>query len=362
VPDVFDALVGQDRAAEAMRQLVRHPVHAYLFTGPAGADLHDAAVAFAAALECPEHGCGRCEECRRVLAGVHPDVHVAERAGVSWRIDELREIERISRRRPLGEGYQVVIVQDVELTTTGSSPSAPAMLKTLEEPASRTVFLLGAGQTPPALSTVVSRCVSVRLRRLGDEDVERVLIGEGASPASARAVAPAANGDLRRARVLLGDPGVASRVAQWRSVPERLTGTPASATQVAADLARSLDEAVAPLVRQQEQELARQVSEARDMGWRTLSNRKDVEAHFKREQRRFRTDELRFGLGALASVYRARLAEGLEGARHGETRGERRAAEALRAIDAVSEATRRLATNLDEGLLLNDLMLSLAGL
>ena len=61
-------------------------------------------VTFAAALQCPENGCGHCEICRLVLSDADADVYFAERAGLSWRIDELREADRVSRRRPLGAG------------------------------------------------------------------------------------------------------------------------------------------------------------------------------------------------------------------------------------------------------------------
>ena len=96
--DVFDVLIGQDAAAAMLRQHVASPVHAYLFTGPAGSSLHDALVSFAAALQCPDNGCGTCSTCRRVLQGSDTDVYFAQRSGVSWRVDELREAERVSRR------------------------------------------------------------------------------------------------------------------------------------------------------------------------------------------------------------------------------------------------------------------------
>ncbi|MGA7834067.1 MAG: hypothetical protein WCA31_02550, partial [Acidimicrobiales bacterium] len=132
--DVFTRLVGQDRAAAAMRQYATNPVHAYLFTGPAGASVRDSLITFSAALQCPRHGCGECDICRLALAEQDADVYFAERSGVSWRMEEIREAERVARRRPLGEGYQIVVIEDVELTTTGASPSAPALLKSLEEP------------------------------------------------------------------------------------------------------------------------------------------------------------------------------------------------------------------------------------
>lgn len=358
--DVFARLVGQDRAVASMRQYARHPVHAYLFTGPGGSSLHDAMVVFSAALQCPEHGCGACERCRLVLEGKDPDVYVAERAGVAWRLEEIREAERVSRRRPLGEGYQIIVIDDVELTVSGAAPSAPALLKSLEEPPSRTIFLLSAEELAPGLDTIVSRCVEVRLRALTPADLEAVLVGEGSSPTAARAAAAAANGNLRRARVLTRDAGLAERVATWRAVPDRLDGTPASASTVAREIAGALDEAMAPLVAMQDEELARRREDAKEFGLRGATGRRDAEAQFKREQRRFRLDELRFGFSALTAVYRERLLGDLEAAGEGDPRAERRVRSTLLAIEAVAEANRRLATNLDEGLLLHDLLLTLS--
>jgi DNA polymerase-3 subunit delta' len=342
-----------------MRQYAKNPVHAYLFTGPSGAGVHEAMMAFAAALQCPQHGCGGCDVCRLVLEEQDTDVYVAERAGVAWRMEEIREAERVSRRRPLGPGYQIIVLEDVELTTTGSSPSAPALLKSLEEPPSRTVFLLSASELPGELDTIVSRCVEVRLRALSSADIERVLRDEGARHDVAHAAARAANGNLRRARVLVRDEELAARLAMWRSVPERLVGTPAAAARLAEEIGHSLDDALAPLVAVQEEEMEHRSSDARELGLRAVANRRDVEAQFKREQRRFRLDELRFGFSALTDVYRGKLRDDLEVGADGDTKSEHRVAASLRAIDALNDANRRLATNVDESLLLHDLLLTL---
>ena len=359
MPDVFERLVGQDRAVAAMRQYAASPVHAYLLTGPVGSSLHDALTTFAAALQCNEHGCGTCETCRLVLSGNDPDVTFIERSGVSWRIDELRTAERVARRRPIGIARQIVVLENIELTTTGASPSAPALLKSLEEPPLRTIFLLSAEDVPEGLDTIVSRCVEVKLKGLSAHDLEEILVSEGIQLSDARVVANAANGNLRRARVLARDAALGERIAQWRAVPEQLKGTPASSAAIASVIAASLDQAVAPLVQIQEEELAQLVLDAREFGQRSVANRRDIEAQFKREQRRFRIDELRFGLSALTAVYRERMTANLEDAESGEARSEHRVAASMRAIDAVAETSRRLSLNVDETLLLNDLMLSL---
>ncbi len=357
--DVFARLVGQERAVASMRQYVTSPVHAYLFSGPGGASVRDSVISFAAALQCPRHGCGECEVCRLVLSEQDPDVYFAERSGVAWRMEEIREAERVARRRPLGAGYQIVVIEDVELSTTGASPSSPALLKSLEEPPARTIFLLSAEELPRELDTIVSRCLEVKLRALSEADLSSILVGEGAPLDTALRAAQAANGNLRRARVLVRDADLAGRVAQWRNVPERLSGSLATSATVAQEISASLDEAIAPLQELQDEEMARRSSDAREMGMRAVANRRDVEAQFKREQRRFRLDELRFGFSALTGVYRERLIENLDASAHGDARSEYRVGASLRAIDAVAEANRRLSSNIDESLLLHDLMFSL---
>lgn len=342
-----------------MRQYAKSPVHAYLISGPVGSGLHDTALTFAASLQCRVDGCGECEACRLVLSGNDPDLYVAERSGLSWRIDELREADRVSRRRPLGVGYQIVIIDDVELTTTGASPSASSLLKSLEETPGRTIFLLTAQDVPPGLDTVISRCVEVKLKGLSAPEIQSVLVREGANVDAADAAASAANGNLRRARVLVHDADLAQRIAQWRAVPARLNGTPAISAAVATEIGRALDDAVAPLRRMQDEEMELRLRESREMGQRSLASRKDIEAHFKREQRRFRIDELRFGLTALTNVYRDRLAESVRASDGGDARSAYRVGASIRAIEVVAEASRRLSSNVDENLLMNDLMLSL---
>ncbi|MDE3064692.1 MAG: hypothetical protein KGJ36_03370 [Acidobacteriota bacterium] len=358
MPDVFDRLIGQPAAVGALRRHARAPVHAYLLTGPVGSALPDAALAFAAALQCPDHGCGVCEACRLVLTGNDPDVTFVERTGLTWRVGEIREAERVGRRRPLGDSWQIVVLEDVQLTASGPAPSAPALLKSLEEPPARTVYLLTSEERTPLLETVASRCVEVTLGSLSEDDLVAILVGEGVERPTALAAAGAANGVLRRARVLVRDAGLVERIARWRSVPERLNGTPARASEVVAEIVDALDGALAPLAAMQDEEVARRSADAKSLGQRSTP-RRDLEAQFKREQRRFRTDDLRFGLAALTHVYRERVAEDLSAA---GGRGGARLDASLRAVDVIAETNRRLGLNVDESLLLTDLMMSLSGL
>jgi DNA polymerase-3 subunit delta' len=357
VSDIFDSVVGQNAAVAAMREHVRHPVHAYLISGPSGANVEAAAQAFVAALQCPEHGCGLCDVCRRVLSGQEADVHVAQRAGASWSVDDIHDLERISRRRPLRAPYNIVVLEDVELTL-GATPSAPALLKTLEEPATKTIFVLTAEELPEELITVMSRCVSIPLQGLSIEGITEVLVRDGAAPAAAREAAMAASGNLRRAQVLVNDPSLAVRLELWRTAPKRFNGTASSASAIALEISAAITEALAPLVSLQDAELETMAKQAKDMGLRGVPGRAKLEQQHKREQRRFRLDELRFGLSVLTSVYRERMLE-LASLEEPDQKQRYALSQSMHAIELVAETSNRLRTTIDEGLLLHDLMLSL---
>ncbi len=355
--DVLDRLVGQDAAVAQMRHHVRRPVHAYLLVGPVGVDLHEAALAMAAALQCPTHGCGTCATCRRVLDEAEADVSVVERAGVTWRVEELREAERVARRRPLGSGYQVVVVEDVELSTTGGVATAATLLKSLEEPPERTIFLLTARDLLAELETIISRCVVIRWRALSPDSLVGALEAEGADPVAARAAAAAANGDLRRARILVRDPALAERLEGWRGIPARLRGELSAVMGLVDEIERGLDAAMAPLVAWQSAETERRRADEKAVGARATP-RREIEAGQRREQRRFRVEEIAWGLRVLSEVYRDRLVEALEDP--AGSRASARARSSLVALEAVAETHRRLATSMDEVLLVSDLLICLA--
>lgn len=354
--DVFDTLLGQDRAVNALRHYAQHPVHAYLFTGPAGSGIHEALVAFSAALQCAQHGCGVCESCRLALGEADSDVSFVDRKGVSWSVDEFGEAERISRRVPLGRSHQIVVIENIEL----AGASVAKLLKILEEPPRRTVFLLSAESLPETLATVSSRCIEIPFSPLTDEVISNYLVQQGYEVLSARAAAAASGGDLRRAQVLVRDPALAQRIATWQSVPETLDAINAHNAALALEIIAMVDEAMEPLVALQAEELERLTANAKAMGRRSLTGRKEVEARFRREQRRFRLEDLRFGLSALTHAYRERMVDGLEGLDDGDRRSRSVVTGAITSIELIDAASKSLGANVDEQLVLTNLLLSLS--
>ena len=356
---LFDEVVGQPAAVAQLMAASRRPVHAYLLHGPPGSGKRPAARALAAALLCPDGGCGHCNTCRRALAGTHPDLVVVERSGASLDVDEARTIVTRAQRRPLEASRQVLMVTDVHLATR----AAPALLKTVEEPPPATVFVLLADDLPPSLATIASRCVKVAFHPVAHADVVDWLIARGVDPEHADSVAYVSGGRLDRARLLVADPGFVQRQQQWKSVPAHLDGTGAAASVVASELLASADEALAPLREQHAAELVALSEQAELSGSKGIPGRKQVEDAHKREERRWRTDDLRFGLATLAASYRDRMVATAEAAsgssRHGASTESRRAVHQVEAIRAASAALER---NANEGLLMEALMVELSGM
>ncbi|ACQ78924.1 AAA ATPase [Beutenbergia cavernae DSM 12333] len=163
---VWDDVVGQDAAVAELRDAARDPAsmtHAWLVTGPPGSGRSVAARAFAAALQAddadssPEAANAR----RRVLAGTHPDVHVAATEKSIITITEARELVTLAQRAPAEGRWRVIVVEDADRMVERTSN---VLLKAIEEPPPRTVWLLCAPSPQDVVATIRSRCRQVSLR------------------------------------------------------------------------------------------------------------------------------------------------------------------------------------------------------
>ena len=350
---LFAGVVGQARAVAQLRAASRKPVHAYMLVGPPGRSQTELARGFAAALLCPSEGCGHCGVCRRALAGKHPDLIEVERTGASITVDEARALVRQAQRRPFEGHRQVIVVSDLHLARL----AAPVLLKTLEEPASSSVFVLIADSVPAELQTVASRSIRIEMLPVPARELAAWLVSQGVAGERAEEVAEGAGGSVERALLLAHDEGFAARRELWRSVPARLDGTGTSAATLASELLTSCEEATEPLRSRHRAELDTLAGEADAMGVRGVPGRKHVEERQRREERRWRTDELRAGLGVLAGAYRDRLAQA--GSDAAPQRGER-VRSLVAAIAAVDQVAAELVRNPNETLMLEALMVRLS--
>jgi DNA polymerase-3 subunit delta' len=237
LPGVFADVVGQDEVVETLRRAVgaaarivagEQPApgemtHAWLFTGPPGSGRSVAARAFAAALQCADGGCGHCTACHTTLAGTHADVRLVVPEGLTIGVGDMRALVLRAASAPSSGRWQVVLVEDADRLTEAASN---ALLKAIEEPPERTVFLLCAPSTNPedVSVTIRSRCRTVPLRAPAAEAVAAVLVQrDGVDPATARWASRVAQGHVGRARRLARDPQAQARRRAVLSVPRSLS-------------------------------------------------------------------------------------------------------------------------------------------
>jgi DNA polymerase-3 subunit delta' len=205
---VWARVIGQPTVVAELQAAVADPAamtHAWLFTGPPGSGRSVAARAFAAALQCPAGGDGTCHACRTVLAGTHADVQAVVPEGLSIGVEWARELIRIAGRAPSQGRWQIILVEDADRMT---EQAANAVLKMLEEPPPRTLFLLCAPSLHPedVPVTIRSRCRVVGLRTPPPDAIAEVLVRrDGVDPALAAWSAAAAGGHVGRARRLARD-------------------------------------------------------------------------------------------------------------------------------------------------------------
>ena len=239
---VFDDLVGQEHIIDILKGAVaasrtgsdsQEMTHAWVFTGPPGSGRSSAAVAFAQALICPNQGCGACNECQSAVTGGHPDVEVIRTEGLSIKVEEIRELLTRVAWAPSMGGWRVVVMEDADRLTESA---ANALLKAIEEPGTRTVWLLCAPTLHDVLPTIRSRCRHLQLRTPSIEAVTQALIKrDNISPAMADFAARVSQGHIGRAKYLATNESVRSNRKVIMQLPLQL-GSLAAAFQAAQTL------------------------------------------------------------------------------------------------------------------------------
>lgn len=335
---VWDDLVGQERvseqlvaaardadafvtaaAAEAPPPAASKMTHAWLFTGPPGAGRNQAARAFAAALQCvsPDRalggtpGCGFCDGCHTTLVGTHADVSSIAAVGAQILVDDMRDTVRKSFTAPATGRWQVILVEDAERL---NEKSANAVLKAVEEPAPRTVWLLCAPSIEDVLPTIRSRCRHLNLRTPPVTAVADMLVRrEGIEPDLAAEVARATQGHVDRARRLATDPAVRARRATVLKLPLRIEDV-AGALRAAQELVDAAAEDAKQLAEEtdgketEELKAALGAAQGGRLPRGTAGVVKDLENMQKRRRTRTQRDSLDVALADLTSFYRDVLA------------------------------------------------------
>ncbi|MFI1533544.1 DNA polymerase III subunit delta' [Streptomyces anandii] len=335
---VWDDLVGQERVGEQLIAAARDAdalvtaaasdtpppeaskmTHAWLFTGPPGAGVAQTARAFAAALQCvsPDRalggapGCGFCDGCHTALVGTHADVSTVAAVGTQILAEDMRDTVRKSFTSPANGRWQVILVEDAERL---NEKSANAVLKAVEEPAPRTVWLLCAPSIEDVLPTIRSRCRHLNLSTPSVAAVADMLVRrEGVEPDAAAAAARATQGHVERARRLATDPAARERRAAVLKLPLRLddVGGCLRAAQELVDAASEDAKSLAEELDAKETEELKAALGAAQGGRLprgTAGVMKDLEDKQKRRRTRTQRDSLDLALTDLTGFYRDVLA------------------------------------------------------
>ena len=248
---VYADLVGQEHIAQILQKAVaatrvedldveissQEMTHAWVFTGPPGSGRSSAAIAFAQALVCPNNGCGTCNACRSAVNGAHADVEIIRTEGLSIKIDEVRELLTRVAWAPSMGGWRVVVMEDADRLTESA---ANALLKAIEEPGNRTVWLLCAPTLHDVLPTIRSRCRHLQLVTPSNRAVAQVLQNrDGISPQMADFAARVSQGHIGRARYLATNESVRNTRTTIMKLPLTLKGISSAfaAAQTLIDLA-----------------------------------------------------------------------------------------------------------------------------
>ncbi len=372
----WDELMGQDEAIAVFRAAADPATtgamtHSWLITGPPGSGRSNLAFAFAAALLSPEAPEVGTPTWRQVEARTHPDLAVLSTERVIISIDEVRRLVAASQFSPSVSRYRVIVIEDADRMTERTSN---VLLKALEEPPPRTVWILCAPSEADLLPTIRSRVRTVRLRVPDAEDVAALLERrDGVDAETARVAAReaqshigmahrlATNADarVRRERTLELALGIRSVSGAVRAAAELI--------EVATDDARAITEE-----RDAEERVALMRSLGVEPGGTVPPALRAQVKSLEEDQKRRSTRSLRDGIDRilvdLLSLYRDILLTqlGVPGERINERLGERledaarrsTAAQTLATMDAITTARTRIEGNVAPALALEAMLVA----
>ena len=317
MPTVYDDLVGQEHLISILRGAVdasrtgeesQEMTHAWVFTGPPGSGRSSAAVAFAQALVCPDKGCATCSDCRSARDGGHPDIEIIRTEGLSIKVEEVRELLTRVAWAPSMGGWRVVVMEDADRLTESA---ANALLKAIEEPGTRTVWLLCAPTLHDVLPTIRSRCRHIQLHTPSDDAVAQVLINrDGVSPVMANFAARVSQGHIGRAKYLANNESVRSNRTTIMRLPLQLNSLAAAfkAAQTLVDIATASANAASEVRDEKEitslQEAYGKGATGRGMASGAAKAVKELEKEQKSRATRMVRDSIDGALLDIATFYR----------------------------------------------------------
>lgn len=377
---VWNTIIGQKPVVDMLSGIAEgdpaHLTQSWLFCGPPGSGRSNVALAFAAALECPRHGCGECDVCRSVMAGNHPDVTVMATDKVTIGIDEVRDLVDKSEETPHTAPWHIIIITDVDRMLERTTN---VLLKEVEEPAERTIWMLCAPSPQDVLPTIRSRTRLVTLAVPLTRDVADFIEKDcGVDSRLAARCARLSEGHIGIARLYAtDDQALADRdelivgVLGLRRVSDAVVLADTLLANAEAQATATVDKAV-----EREKAEFRRINGLKPKdpiptvirsGWNAIGKKKDM----KSRSTRFMRDVLDRSLNSIASIYRdvAVIQNGAEDAVGIVNLENRRALydlaagigrdDAVRRMELIARARRRLGGNGNSQLVFEALFCSL---
>ncbi|MFL5799334.1 MAG: ATP-binding protein [Actinomycetota bacterium] len=304
-PAVLREIPGQEAAVRFLVQALHRPHHAYLLAGPEGGGKQQVARGFAAALLCPNGGCGECRACALALADRHPNVFAVEPEGRDIHVETVRqEVWHPAFRTAPEPGRKVFVIREADRLNPAA---ADVLLKVLEEPPADAVLLLLSARPDELPETVVSRCHVVQFLPLAEAFVARALEDEGVLPDAALLAARLAGGNLGRARrIATGRDGLSFREAASTALALVAEGPPGALA--AADVVLAAADRYRDAMKD---DLAEELAPFKDARGRTEEAFRGVvrrlEERHKRRLRRAERDYVDWVLLSASTLLRDRL-------------------------------------------------------
>lgn len=315
---MWDELVGQQDAIDVFRAAAQSELasasghdsamtHSWLITGPPGSGRSNLAYAFAASLLCREGGCGLCADCTQVAARTHPDLSTLTTERVIISIDEVRALVQSSQYSPAVSRYRVIVIEDADRMAERTSN---VLLKALEEPPERTVWILCAPSEADLIPTIRSRVRSVRLRVPSVSAVADLIVArDGVDAVTAERAARHAQSHIGMAHRLATNPEAAARREETVRLVLNIMTVREAVLAAARLIEIATDDAQAITVERDEKELEQlRRSMGIAEGDAIPSNLRSQVKGLEEQQKRRATRSLRDGLDRilvdLLSVYR----------------------------------------------------------
>jgi len=312
LPKVIADVPGQEHAAAFLARALARPHHAYLFTGPEGSGKRLGMRAFAAALLCPNGGCGECRACRLATGERHPNMVVLEPTGPDILVGKDASDPNTARwfasrayLTPPEPGRKVMVVLQADRLRI---EAGDVLLKVLEEPPSDTVFVLMSARPSDLTETIRSRCQEIAFPPLSEDFVVDTLVREGVDPVRARLACRLAGGNLGRARRLARDERDLAAREVALAAAARARGNAAAALGAAEDLTSAAKEYRKRLGADLEEELTPFLDERGrpEEPFRGVVRR--MEEQHERRLRRAEREYLDWSLQTLTAAWRDRVA------------------------------------------------------